>query len=375
MESRLAEKMEYRLYNNINNTIFDLIGKLEPDQTKGLGYLLAKSKEAMNLFLSIVFAKTTENKETKKLLKLKYIINCEYREQRDGRKSDRADIIIRFYAGYNTYRAFIIEAKSTKANTRPEIALSQVKRYEDFKILKPFNGKITLVTLTRQKIFCNQKKNEVSITWQEIINSFCCSSDSLIKEYINYITKIQGTMKFYEKEILTVPAGKGICSSKKGVEDSKCAIYECPTEGRQFSSRGKTSVLFFAFREGGNHGRMTHLYKVQEIISVDLSIQEDIDAIAKIQLPNGSPKYPDFAKRIKTYKTRYVKNKNISGLKWVFIIDPNETIELPYPVEYSGRNPQGTDYRTLKEFFQKPQNANVIKLLPHKNGKKLQTII
>ena len=32
--------MEFRLYNKLNCSVFDMIGKKEPDQTKGLGYLL-----------------------------------------------------------------------------------------------------------------------------------------------------------------------------------------------------------------------------------------------------------------------------------------------------------------------------------------------
>ena len=48
------QDMEFRIYNKMNCTLFDMIGHKEPDQTKGLGYILANSKEAMNIFLGLI---------------------------------------------------------------------------------------------------------------------------------------------------------------------------------------------------------------------------------------------------------------------------------------------------------------------------------
>ena len=63
---------EFRLYNKLNCTIFDLIGDKEPDQTKGLGYLLYYSPEAMKLFLNLIFP--GEKKRMKELIESKWII-------------------------------------------------------------------------------------------------------------------------------------------------------------------------------------------------------------------------------------------------------------------------------------------------------------
>ena len=69
--------MEFRIYNELNCSIFDLIGNKEPDQTKSLGYLLVKSPIAMKCFLQLM---KFDAKEQKKLLNsnYRYVVNCQY---------------------------------------------------------------------------------------------------------------------------------------------------------------------------------------------------------------------------------------------------------------------------------------------------------
>ena len=143
-------------------------------------------------------------------------------------------------------------------------------------------------------------------------------------------------MNFYEEEIMTIPAGTTLSM----VKDPECSMYECPVDGRQFKSRGEKQVLYFAFREGGGqHGRMTALYKVQKILSLNIN---NVDANVGSDIENRIAKY------IETFP-------DVKGQKWVFLFDKDQTIKLPYPVEYGYQTPQGTDYRTLKEFLQEPK--------------------
>ena len=126
--------MEFRLYDRVNCSIFDLIGSLEPDQTKSLGLLFANSAGALNAFLGLVGMSVQQSD--------KYVVDCEPRNI----ALKRFDILVRFYR-YNTpLEALIIEAKSVNlSNASPE-AVTQLVNYSGFNHLIGFN-KQTLVTL------------------------------------------------------------------------------------------------------------------------------------------------------------------------------------------------------------------------------------
>ncbi len=358
---------EYRLYNKQNCSFFDLIGDKEPDQTKGLGYLLTRSDAAMKCLLEVIrFDKTT----IETLLNKDRVIDCELTQQLEGNKSYRADVLIRFYEKYTPLMAIIIEAKSTNAQTSSNAAASQLSNYQKaFVELRPFINKTYLITLTQIVDIDNSCPNVISITWQQLLKKFgeyrfAQNQDELIVDYFNYINRISGTMDYFDVEILSVPAG----ISYKFAGDPKCAIYECPVTGKQYEARGKKRPLFMAFRLPKSHGRIEWLYKIQDILTFDLSDDQTIEAINSI-MENGKPKYPNFRERINYYKqnTR-ITNLVATGKKLVFIIDLNNSIELPFPVEYdeSIRGQAGNVYLTLHEVFGKPTN-NVVKIKMKKN--------
>ena len=134
-------------------------------------------------------------------------------------------------------------------------------------------------------------------------------------------------MNYYDEEVLTIPAGDTI----DFVRNPKCAIYECPIRGK-YKSRGERRPLYVAFRERGHNGRITDLYKIQDILCFDLDDDDAIDAIAAME-HDGQPKYPEIKSRIEYYKEKANYSKEI---KWVFIIDIDNSIHIPYPVEYDG---------------------------------------
>lgn len=92
-----------------------------------LGYLLAKSDIALETFLRMLFCKG----DVKKLMSYKCVVDCEMINPLPNRKSQRADIVLRFYSNYCPEHAIIIEAKSACARINNQCAASQAKLISD----------------------------------------------------------------------------------------------------------------------------------------------------------------------------------------------------------------------------------------------------
>lgn len=339
--------MEFRLYNKVNCSFFDLIGHKEPDQTKSLGYLLAKSKIAMEAFLSLLCdRKLCDRKSKKQLCSYKWIVDCE--ERNDEKK--RADIIVRFYDEYIPVQAFLIEAKSATifSITNSENAASQIDRYKD--LLKEFDNKTWLITLTNVRKEGGKNKNITQITWSILIDTLykSKSQDELISDFINYFNSIQGAMNFYDKEVMSIPYGQ----SETAVKASK--LYECPVaEKRNYAKRANSKPLYITFREGGNkQGKMTKLFKVQDIIVLNFYDNPTIEKIEELK------KYADFKTRIEAYKNNLRKPID-NGDKFVFILDDDNSFDLPKPVVFDksyglNGNPRNHVFLSLKDMLAGP---------------------
>lgn len=339
--------MEFRLYNKVNCSFFDLIGHKEPDQTKSLGYLLAKSETAMKAFLSLL----CDRKTKKQLCSCKWIVDCE--ERNDQKK--RADIIVRFYDNYSPVQAFLIEAKSATnfSISNSGNAASQINSYKDR--LLGFVDKTWFITLTNVIKEGGKNKDITQITWSIVIDALykIKSQDELIGDFINYLNSIQGTMNFYDKEVMSIPYG----ATGPAVQASM--LYECTFQTKgSYAARAKSKPLYITFREGNNQqGKMTKLYKVQDIIVLNFFDDETIDAI------NEKKDYTKFKSRIEAYKSKCkkeIKNED----KYVFILDEKMSFDLPYPVIFptsygNNGNPENHVFLSLKDMLAKPVNGVV----------------
>ena len=191
--------MEYRIYNRINCSLFDMVGHHEPDQTKSLGYILAKSVEAMKIFLSLI---QINNKQIAFLTSLKWVVKCEEKIVPGSKKSQRTDIVIRFYDNNVIKMIIIIEAKSIKARVNPQMIISQLLSYKKkYSALYASTQNIMCVTLTNISIVLSifSYNGIYSLTWLEIIRRFhllAAKSKTkvheaqLISDFVNYLVNI-----------------------------------------------------------------------------------------------------------------------------------------------------------------------------------------
>lgn len=310
---------EFRKYDKINCTIFDLIGgDLEPKQTMALGYLFSKSRSALNAFLKLIGVKVTFDK---------CIVDCEPRRNEED-NNDRIDILLRLYQDEHPVKAIIIEAKSVKAKTSEVAANNQVQKYVSFPQLKDFSN-IETVTLTQD--VKTLVEGSISITWLELVNelSRVQGEEPIIKDFINYILNIKGNnMKHYEEEIVSIPAG----NSYEAVVSS--GIYECPVD---YNTPKK--ALFMTFREKDG-GAMRTLYKLLDVLELDLDDEASIEKVDK-QL--------NLKDRLDRYKSIGTPSK---GVKKVYVLDVDNAITLPIPVTPMENNTSKIYYK-LGDFIGK----------------------
>ena len=255
---------EFRLYSRFRSNFFHLIeGALEPQQTKGLGLLLSKSETALKLFIKLMQSKyPTLTIDLRKVDRM--IVDCELPSS--GKPRYRADIVMRLYANDKPLHAFLIEAKSIgKGGSSSEGAYKQVENYQDrdaFAELREFADKVHFVILTKYGNF-TAAVNSISITWNDLINTFHPSAqsgkDELLTDYLNFITNITNSMKFYEQEVFSIPAGVSHDTVKATF------VYERPATYKSFQK-----PLYLAFRKSGG-GEMECLYSIEEIIELDFS--------------------------------------------------------------------------------------------------------
>ena len=310
---------EFRKYDKINCTIFDLIGgDLEPKQTMALGYLFSKSRSALNAFLKLIGVKVTFDK---------CIVDCEPRRNEED-NNDRIDILLRLYQDEHPVKAIIIEAKSVKAKTSEVAANNQVQKYVSFPQLKGFSN-IETVTLTQD--VKTLVEGSTSITWLELVNelSRVQGEEPIIKDFINYILNIKGNnMKHYEEEIVSIPAG----NSYEAVVSS--GIYECPVD---YNTPKK--ALFMTFREKDG-GAMRTLYKLLDVLEHNLDDEASIEKVDK-QL--------NLKDRLDRYKSIGTPSK---GVKKVYVLDVDNAITLPIPVTPMENNTSKIYYK-LGDFIGK----------------------
>jgi len=336
-------KTFFRLYKNsqadFNSTIFDLVnGGNETKQTKGLAYIFSQYPDFLFDFLNTKSLKKGIKEITPSGIKRKSITSIEISAERFSIDKKRADIIIKIDQNKKPFVAIIIEAKSINTSVNQQALSAQIQHYLDPKKFPDLDSYLKVgIVLTKY----NQSiPNIINMTWDiitQLLFNTChkFSSNSIIKQYFNFLTQIDKSMKYYEKEVLSIPAGISLANVQQ------YNIYVCPdTKGYNYKK-----PLFVTFRQS-NGGVMTKLYKIEDIIILNPTNQNEI-----IALSNST--YPDhFKLRIINYINAMGYNTPITYDERFYLLSETESIDLvnsPHPQ----RNNAKFTYYTLTEILTK----------------------
>jgi hypothetical protein len=334
-----------------NATFFDLIsGKGEPKQTKGLAAVFYWNHKFLFDFLNLeaIRQKTGEKFSEKNIAAIDV---CAEKYTTDN---ERADIVISLDGKEGPLLAIIIEAKSIgkKVNTGDLSQQINSKYLEEGKFQDLRNYKKLGVVLTKYTQYIS---DVACVTWDQIIelldkqansvNDLSVNEPDITDQYLDFLTNIGGAMKFYEKEVLSLPAG----DTSELIQ--KHQVYSCRAESGNNKAK---KPLFMAFRERG--GAMSTLYKLEEKILLDLNAP---NALEKLE---NSGVNPGHIKRIKGYIKDYRQQQgSFSGKDRVFYVFSTDcNIDLPNKPKPS-KTITGSTYYTLKEMLEekilKPKNT------------------
>lgn len=331
-------KTTFQIYQGENSklksTFFDLIdGNLETKQTKGLAYLFSLSPTFLKRFLKMDKIKIILKKF--KGIKSDYIkVDAEMLS--DGKDKIRRDITLTFYNKSLKVLILIIEAKSIKLGINHKME-SQLESYIDSTRFSNEEGvQKFVIALTKYEqyftdpAFSSIKWTELIEVLKQIVEDDIDPVNSLIlRDYYKFITGVDKGMHFYEKEVLSVPAGKTFN------ENTKYHIHACPTAYNYRDS------LFIAFRQKG--GVMDKLHKVVEVFEFDPT-----DASMVSIVTSKTP----FKERLVSYLEERESGYgfNHKGLYRFYILSEEEEILLPHEPRPE-KNNTGPRYYKLAEIL------------------------
>lgn len=335
-------KSYFRLYTDnkleYNSSIFDLIdGDKETKQTKGLAYILANHHDFLFYFLDYKPICDSIRRKLNNCFDKKTITTIEVSAERVSSNKKRADIIVKIDSNDNPFFALIIEAKSIKVNSNAENLRNQLLYYLDenqFPDLIHYQ-KIG-IALTKYK---HNLSDIICLTWDDIIQllfDYCKkrNSSEIVLQYMKFLTQIDKAMKYYEKEVLSIPAGR----SFNLVERFK--IYACPDT----NSYNYKKAIFLGFRNKGG-GVMDKLYKLDDIIVFNPTVASEIETFKNSIYPG------DVKQRILDYIESSFKNQLNYNMRF-YVLSESDNIELknkPKPL----RNNVKFTYFTLSEVISK----------------------
>jgi hypothetical protein len=341
----------FLLYNSekhkhkIDSTFFDLIsGDREPKQTKGLAAVFYGNHQFLFDFLNLdAIRKKTGEKVSPKNVTAIHVYAEKYTV--DNKK---ADIVIRLNGKAGPLFAVIIEAKGIGAgHTNTEALAQQVVEYlkdDAFPDLETYKRVGVVLTKYAQYISGIASVAGVasvaSVTWDQIIELLDKhrgpeSDLDITSQYYKFLTHIGGAMKFYEEEVLSLPAGNTAESIRKH------QVYSCEDESRNTNSR---DPLFMAFREKSG-GAMSTLYKLEYTTTLNF---KDLNAI---EILKNSDVDPDYTNRIEEYIKDLGKESFGDTEHRFYVFSRDGNIDLPKkprPV----KNNTALIYYTLKQMLE-----------------------
>ena len=265
LKYRFANCRVWGAEKDCHMTIFDLISasdkKLETRQTKALAYILASEVGFRRLVVGRIVRYWNERCPGLKLRGIDSGACCVDAELRlndkhakDNERGGRVDILISKASDWGV----LIEGKNlTNVNIRLVDVAKQVCRYE-----RALCRKIRTI-IPVALVFCPETKvydGVLFVSWKDVLDWIdeyatreMARRRELFVEFQDFIKSIQTNMKYYQQEVLSIPAGATYN------QVIKYGVYHCSSDKRKHEL-----PLFVAFRAPG--GVMTRLFRYENYI-------------------------------------------------------------------------------------------------------------
>src|SRR5690606_14843320 len=165
--------------------------------------------------------------------------------------------------------------------------------------------------------FCRKKGNE----------------KGLARQYLDFLLQIDRSMNYYEKEVLSIPAGKTLSRVVKH------KIYECPDTAKYSHKK----PLFICFRQK-HGGVMDCLYKIEDIIVLNPADKADLEILNNSTFPDS------WKRRIFAYINDTGYPKDLNHDKRFYVLSETENIPLSHQPR-PPRNNTGHTYYSLVDIL------------------------
>ncbi|MBM7555789.1 hypothetical protein [Halanaerobacter jeridensis] len=280
----------FKLYSSeippksLSHNIFSIIGYKEPALTKGLSFLIYKSKKFCNGFLKLINKKLKE-RGLNKIGQVEILKVLSEQYPNFSKQKIRRDITLKLNPEKMNNSLIVIEAKN------PKLSLKNLSKVEDqlleylsedhYSDVSNFNRKIGIFLTNIEEIYRKRRDIDlISITWKEIFNLLERYKEK--DEYINMFYKhlLEGEMmQFFKKEIFSPPAGKTIdkirelniycCQYDRTIKKSLYLMPRIPlTKSKKDSDFFNTDVAVGVFEE---------LYPIIDTFAVDKNTVNEIE--------------------------------------------------------------------------------------------------
>lgn len=296
------------LYNK-RATFFDLIdGDLETKQTKGLAYVFHACPTFLELFIDNTLAGHGVCARD-----FDYIAVDAEMMSADS-PPIRRDITLSCFSQNIKKCVVVIEAKNIKS-PKDSTVETQLRQYMDTAHFPQDVGVAILgISLTKERHAFEPWSSLVSVTWIELIKwlwDFTTHEESTIaKEYLDFLTKVDHGMHFYETEVLSLAA------KKTEHELKKYHIYACANHKKH------PTALFMAFR--GEGGVMDTLYKVDRVFVADPKHPSFEEQVSFLSDEDSRRVLAFVAERKQGYGFKYDEEYRF------YILSESEKIHLPH---------------------------------------------
>ena len=265
-EYRFAKCRVFDAKRNRHTTIFDLISasdkKLETRQTNALAYMLASEVGFRRLVVGRIVRYWSERDPGLRLCGVDSSACCVDAELRltdkhikGNEKGGRVDILI---SKGNDWGVLIEGKNLNNVGVRWTDVAKQGYRYE--RVLRRKIRTVIPVAL----VFCPETKvhdGVLFVSWKDMLDWIdeyatreVARRRELFGEFQDFIKNIQTNMKYYQQEVLSIPAGATYN------QVIKYGVYHCSSDKRKHEL-----PLFVAFRAPG--GVMTRLYRYEGFIN------------------------------------------------------------------------------------------------------------